>query len=57
MKMSFSKSRKKLKAAVVCARVLRDQLLPLKVDNANRIAIFDTVGNTLPGAVDMHTGK
>ena len=34
-------------------RVLRDQLYPVKVDNANRTAIFDQEGNILPGAAEV----
>ncbi|EED11596.1 hypothetical protein TSTA_107870 [Talaromyces stipitatus ATCC 10500] len=33
-------------------RVLRDQLYPVKIDNANRTAILDIDGNVLPGAVE-----
>jgi len=32
------------------ARVLRDQLYPVKVDNANRTAVLDERGDILPGA-------
>ena len=35
------------------ARVLRDQLFPVKVDNANRTAILDQEGKVLPGVVDV----
>lgn len=38
------------KTAVSGARVLRDQLYPVKVDNANRMAVLDSEGNILPGA-------
>lgn len=34
------------------ARVLRDQLYPVKVDNANRTAVLDGGGNILPGAAE-----
>lgn len=34
------------------ARVLKDQLYPVKVDNANRTAILDKEGNLLPGTVE-----
>lgn len=33
-------------------RVLRDQLYPIKVDNANRTAVLDERGHLLPGAED-----
>jgi hypothetical protein len=52
------------KTAVMGVRVLRDQLYPVKVDNANRIAILDQEGKVLPGAVeglgkenDVHIAK
>jgi hypothetical protein len=35
------------------ARVLRDQLYPVKVDNANRTAILDQEGKVLPGAAEV----
>ena len=38
------------RTAVPGARVLRDQLYPVKVDNANRTAVVDGEGNILPGA-------
>ncbi|OAQ58910.1 reverse transcriptase [Purpureocillium lilacinum] len=38
------------KTAVVGARVMRDQLYPVKVDNANRSRVLDAEGNVLPGA-------
>jgi len=38
------------KTAVIGAMVLRDRLYPVKVDNANRIAILDQDGKVLPGA-------
>ena len=41
------------KVAVTGTRVLRDQLYPVKVDNANRTAILDTDGNILPGAAEV----
>ncbi|XP_044715307.1 reverse transcriptase (RNA-dependent DNA polymerase) domain-containing protein [Hirsutella rhossiliensis] len=31
---------------------MRDQLYPVRVDNANRTAILDTEGNILPGAIE-----
>ncbi|KJZ69746.1 hypothetical protein HIM_10857 [Hirsutella minnesotensis 3608] len=34
------------------ARVLRDQLYPVKVDNAKRTAVLDAEGNVLPGAAE-----
>lgn len=34
------------------ARVLRDQLYPVKVDNINRTAILDQEGKVLPGAME-----
>ncbi|KAJ6439206.1 reverse transcriptase [Purpureocillium lavendulum] len=40
------------KTAVVGARVMRDQLYPVKVDNANRTAVLDTEGNVLAGAAE-----
>lgn len=40
------------KTAVVGARVMRDQLYPVKVDNANRTAVLDTDGNVLAGAAE-----
>ncbi|KAJ6441005.1 reverse transcriptase [Purpureocillium lavendulum] len=40
------------KAAVVGARVMRDQLYPVKVDNANRSRVLDAEGNVLPGAAE-----
>uniref|UniRef100_A0A093UV14 Nucleic-acid-binding protein from mobile element jockey n=1 Tax=Talaromyces marneffei PM1 TaxID=1077442 RepID=A0A093UV14_TALMA len=33
-------------------RVLRDQLYPVKIDNANRKAVLDADGNILPGAAE-----
>jgi hypothetical protein len=41
------------KVAVTGTRVLRDQLYPIKVDNANRTAILDQEGKVLPGAVEI----
>ena len=41
------------KTAVPGVRVLRDQLYPVKVDNANRTAVLDTDGNVLPGAAEV----
>ncbi|KAM4068010.1 endonuclease-reverse transcriptase domain-containing protein [Hirsutella rhossiliensis] len=40
------------KTAVEGARVMRDQLYPVRVDNANRTAILDTEDNILPGAIE-----
>jgi hypothetical protein len=37
---------------VAGARVLRDQLYPIKVDNANRLPVIDIEGNVLPGAAE-----
>jgi hypothetical protein len=34
------------------ARVLRDQLYPIKVDSMNRMAVFDQKFNVLPGALE-----
>ena len=34
-------------------RVLRDQLYPVKIDNANRTAVLDADGNILPGAAEV----
>jgi hypothetical protein len=34
------------------ARVLRDQLYPVKVDNVNRTAVIDHEGKVLPGAAE-----
>ncbi|KAJ3453787.1 hypothetical protein MRS44_018419 [Fusarium solani] len=34
------------------ARVLRDQLYPVKVDNINRAAVLDQEGKVLPGAME-----
>lgn len=52
------------KTAVMGVRVLRDQLYPVKVDNANRTAILDQDGKVLPGATealgkenDVHIAK
>ncbi|KAJ6438998.1 hypothetical protein O9K51_08401 [Purpureocillium lavendulum] len=40
------------RTAVVGARVMRDQLYPVKVDNANRSMVLDAEGNLLPGAAE-----
>lgn len=40
------------KTLIPGARVMRDQLYPVKVDNANRIAVLDGEGNVLPGAAE-----
>ena len=40
------------KTVVKGARILRDQLYPVKVDGANRTAVLDTPGNVLPGAAE-----
>lgn len=52
------------KTAVMGVRVLRDQLYPVKVDNANRTAILDQDGKALPGVTetlgkenDVHIAK
>ncbi|KAF5258403.1 hypothetical protein FOXYS1_11029, partial [Fusarium oxysporum] len=34
------------------ARVLRDQLYPIKVDSMNRMAVFDQEFNIIPGAIE-----
>ena len=41
------------RAKVAGARVLRDQLYPIKIDNANRTAILEENGQLRPGVVDM----
>ena len=41
------------KVVVRGVRVLRDQLYPVKVDNANRTAVIDQDGNVLPGAAEV----
>ncbi|EAQ84334.1 hypothetical protein CHGG_08348 [Chaetomium globosum CBS 148.51] len=40
------------KISVPGVRVLRDQLYPVRVDNANRTAVLDADGNILPGAAE-----
>ncbi|EXL65285.1 hypothetical protein FOPG_18479 [Fusarium oxysporum f. sp. conglutinans race 2 54008] len=40
------------KTVVKGARVLPDQLYPVKVDGANRTAVLDSSGEVLPGAVE-----
>ena len=40
------------KTAVPGARVLRDQLHPVKVDNANRLGVLDAAGAVLAGAAE-----
>lgn len=40
------------KITVPGVRVLRDQLYPVRVDNANRSAVLDADGNILPGAAE-----
>ncbi|KJZ70637.1 hypothetical protein HIM_09957 [Hirsutella minnesotensis 3608] len=40
------------KTAVEGSRVMRDQLYPVRVDNANRTAVLDGEGNILPGAIE-----
>jgi hypothetical protein len=40
------------KIPVPGVRVLRDQLYPVRVDNANRTVVLDADGNILPGAVE-----
>ena len=41
------------RTVVAGARVLRDQLHPVKVDNANRTAILDHEGNLRPGVMEI----
>lgn len=41
------------KSGVAGVRVLRDQLFPVKVDNANRTAVLDENGELRVGAVEM----
>ncbi|EAQ85571.1 predicted protein [Chaetomium globosum CBS 148.51] len=40
------------KITVPGVRVLRDQLYPVRIDNANRTAVLDAEGNVLPGAME-----
>jgi len=40
------------KIAVPGVRVLRDQLYPVRIDNANRTAVLDADGNILPGTLE-----
>ncbi|KJZ68662.1 hypothetical protein HIM_11947 [Hirsutella minnesotensis 3608] len=40
------------KTAVEGSRVMRDQLYPVRVDNANRTAVLDAEGDILPGAIE-----
>ncbi|KJZ69647.1 hypothetical protein HIM_10963 [Hirsutella minnesotensis 3608] len=40
------------KTAVDDSRVMRNQLYPVRVDNANRTAFLDAEGNVLPGTVE-----
>jgi uncharacterized coiled-coil protein SlyX len=40
------------KITVPGVRVLRDQLYPVRIDNANRTAVLDAEGNILPGAAE-----
>lgn len=40
------------KTVIPGARVMRDQLYPIKVDNANRTAVLDGEGNVLTGAAE-----
>lgn len=40
------------KISIPGVQVLRDQLYPVRVDNANRTAVLDTNGNLLPGAME-----
>ncbi|EAQ91975.1 predicted protein [Chaetomium globosum CBS 148.51] len=42
-----------VKISVPGVRVLRDQLYPVRVDNANRTAVLDADGNILPGAAEV----
>lgn len=41
------------KTSLPGTRVMRDQLYPVKVDNANRTAILDASGDLQPGVVEM----
>lgn len=41
------------KSVVAGARVLRDQLYPVKVDNANRTAVLEENGELRPGVIEM----
>jgi hypothetical protein len=41
------------KTMVSGTRVLRDQLYPIKVDNANRLSVIDQEGKILPGAAEV----
>jgi hypothetical protein len=41
------------KAVVEGAKILRDQLYPVKVDNVNRTAVLDREGKVLPGAAEV----
>jgi hypothetical protein len=38
---------------VVGARVLRDQLYPIKIDNVNRTTILNNQENPIPGVAEM----
>jgi phosphopantetheine adenylyltransferase len=41
------------KTMVKGARILRDQLYPVKVDGVNRTAVLDLSSNILPGAAEI----
>lgn len=41
------------KTSLPGTRVLRDQLYPVNVDNANRTAILDAAGDLQPGVIEM----
>ncbi|GIZ43086.1 hypothetical protein CKM354_000632700 [Cercospora kikuchii] len=43
----------KTAAATPGSRVLRDQLYPIKVDNANRTAVITETGDLRPGVIEM----
>uniref|UniRef100_A0A4E9EJB7 Uncharacterized protein n=1 Tax=Gibberella zeae TaxID=5518 RepID=A0A4E9EJB7_GIBZA len=55
--MQLGKDRAKIKTILETrkapgARVLRDQLYPIKVDSMNRMVFFDQKFNILPGAIE-----
>jgi hypothetical protein len=41
------------KIMVPGVRMLRDQLYPVRIDNANRTAVLDIEGNILPGVAEV----
>jgi hypothetical protein len=41
------------KSNLLGTRVLRDQLYPVKVDNANRLAVLDATDDLQPGVVEI----